>query len=183
MHPFTFLTIAYRDPAALPDGAESFELLPFITPKEPAWTALAEHDGAKTWAHILGAFSRHRDRKYTVGEDGRILRRSVRVSRSSIVGLGKEGGKYAARLKLGRAAGDTPSVFMDWERWLREAGRKDAERIGIGWGSVRTLQRRLRLGSLQPNGAAVRRLKAARLRDRPGPANRQSHQPPDRPTA
>lgn len=36
MRPFNFLTICYLDPAALPEGAETFELRPFVSPKEPA---------------------------------------------------------------------------------------------------------------------------------------------------
>jgi hypothetical protein len=159
MRPFNFLTIRYLDPAALPDGAETFELLPYHSPKEPAWLELGEKEDAKTWAHILEAFSRHRDRKYLVGPEGRIARRRVLVKKSSLVGLGKEGKKLAARLKLGRTAGAAPSVFVDWKRWLAKATPSEADRLGRPWVSVRVLQHRLRNGTLEVNGAAVRRLK------------------------
>ncbi len=113
IRPFGFLTIRYLDPAALPEGAETFELRPFISPKEPAWLSLAEEDRAKTWAHIIKGYAEHRDRKYEVGADGRIVRRSVLVRKDSLVGLGKGGMKLAARLKLGKAASADPSIFID----------------------------------------------------------------------
>ena len=70
IRPFNFLTIGYLDPAALPDEAETFVLLPFHSPKEPAWSALYEEGGSNTWAHIIGTYAKHRDRKYEVGPDG-----------------------------------------------------------------------------------------------------------------
>jgi len=163
MRPFNFLTIQYLDPAALPDGAESFRLLPFVSAREGRWGDLAEADGAKTWAHVLGAFSRHRDRKYLFGADGRIARRAVLVRKSSLVGLGKEGTKLAARLKLGRAAGAAPSVFVDWKRRLLAMGRAEARRLGLPWRFVTRCKAKLRAGTLPTNGAAVRRLKRALL--------------------
>jgi hypothetical protein len=163
MRPFNFLTIQYLDPAALPDGAESFRLLPFVSAREGRWGDLAEADGAKTWAHVLEAFSRHRDRKYLLGPDGRIVRRSVLVRRSSLVGLGKEGGRYAARLKLGRAAGAAPSVFVDWKRRLLAMGRAEARQLGLPWRFVTRCKAKLKAGTLPTNGAAVRRLKRALL--------------------
>jgi hypothetical protein len=166
MRPFNFLTIRYLDPAALPEGAETFEVLPFHSPKEPEWMELAEKEGAKTWAHILEAYTRHRDRKYLLGPDGRIVRRSVLVRKSSLVGLGKEGTKLSARLKLGKIAGGTPSVFIDWKRWLATATPSEADRIRRPRASVRVLQHRLRNGTLKENGAAVRRLKRDLLGER-----------------
>jgi hypothetical protein len=150
----------YLDPAALPEGAETFELLPFVSPRDPGWAALAERDGAKTWAHVLGAFARHRERKYTVGADGRILRRSVVVRRSSIVGLGKEGTKLGARLKLGKTAASDPSVFIDWKRLLLSMGRAEARRLGLPWHAVTKWKATLRRqGSLRKD--ALVRLKRA----------------------
>jgi hypothetical protein len=163
MRPFNFLTIQYLDPAALPDGAESFRLLPFVSAREGRWGDLAEADGAKTWAHVLEAFSRHRDRKYLLGPDGRIIRRSVLVRKSALVGLGKEGAKLAARLKLGKIAGGTPSVFIDWKRRLLAMGRAEARRIGLPWRFVTRCKAKLKAGTLPTNGAAVRRLKRALL--------------------
>jgi hypothetical protein len=163
MRPFNFLTIQYLDPAALPDGAESFRLLPFVSAREGRWGDLAEADGVKTWAHVLEAFSRHRDRKYLLGPDGRIIRRSVLVRKSALVGLGKEGAKLAARLKLGKIAGGTPSVFVDWKRRLSAMGRAEARRLGLPWRFVTRCKAKLRAGTLPTNGAAVRRLKRALL--------------------
>jgi hypothetical protein len=163
IRPFNFLTIRYLNPAALPDGAPTFELLPFHSPKEPAWQALAEEEDAKTWAHILEAFSRHRDRKYLLGPDGRIVRRQVVVRKSSLVGLGKEGTKLAARLKIGRAAGSEPTVFVDWKRRLLAMGRPEARRLGLPWRFVTRCKAKLRAGTLPTNGAAVRRLKRGLL--------------------
>ncbi len=163
IRPFGFLTIRYLDPAAIPDGMETFELLPFHSPKEPAWLGLAEKDGAKTWAHILHAFSHHRDRKYQLGPDGRIVRRSVLVRRVSLVGLGKEGTKLAARLKIGRAAGAAPALFVDWRRRLLAMGRAEAGRLGLPYRRVMEWKAKLRAGTLPANGAAVRRLKRALL--------------------
>ncbi len=144
MRPFTFLTIAYLDPAAMPAGSDTFHLLPFVSPKEDRWSALADREGAKTWEHILDAFARHRDRKYTLGPDGRIVRRSVTVGRHQLVGLGKEGGRYAARLKLGRASGVGPSVFVDWKGRLLEMGRAEARRLGLPYRTVKQWKAALR---------------------------------------
>jgi hypothetical protein len=167
MRPFNFLTIQYLDPASLPaterENTETLRLLPFISPRDPGWLQLASYPAARRWAHILDAFARHRDRKYLLGPDGRIARRSVLVKKSSLVGLGKEGGRYAARLKLGPIAGGTPSVFIDWKQWLTAATPSEAKRIGRPRASIRVLQHRLRNGTLKDNGAAVRRLKLALL--------------------
>ncbi len=170
IRPFGFLTIRYLDPAALPVGAEAFELLPFVSPKEPAWMDLVEEDGAKTWAQIVEGFAEHRDQKYVVGPDGRSVRRSVFVRKDALVGLGKEGGKYAARLKLGHASGVTPSVFVDWKRRLLAMGRAEARRLGLPWPSVTRWKRSLKKnGDLR--GDALKRLRTALVA------------PPVRPTA
>ena len=165
MRPFGFLTIAYNDPAALPDGAPSFELLPFVSPREDRWSALADREGAKTWEHILQAFSHHRDRKYLLDHStGRIIQRSVTVSHASLVGLGKEGGHYTARLKLGRASAAAPSVFVDWKRRLLAMGRAEARRLGLSWDSVKRAKRALkRTGTLRDGhgGRFLTRLKIA----------------------
>ena len=160
IRPFGFLTIRYLDPAALPEGAETFELRPFISPKEPAWLSLAEEDRAKTWSHIIKGYAEHRDRKYDVGADGRIVRRSVLVRKDSLVGLGKEGTKLAARLKLGKAASADPALFIDWKRRLIALGRGQARRLGLPWNRVGGWKRTLRrTGTLRVD--ALRRLKAA----------------------
>lgn len=161
IRPFGFLTIRYLDPAALPEGTETFELLPFHSPKEPAWLALAEGDGAKTWADVVKGYAEHRDRKYEVGPDGRIVRRNVFVRKSSLVGLGKEGTRLAARLKIGKAAGAEPSVFIDWKSRLLAMGRAEAKRLRIPWRFVTRSKARLKAGALPAKGAAVRRLKRA----------------------
>jgi hypothetical protein len=163
VRPFNFLTIRYLDPAALPEGAETFELLPYHSPKEPAWMEFGEKEDTKTWAHILEGFARHRDRKYLLGPDGRIARRSVLVRKASLVGLGKEGAKLAARLKLGRAAGAQPSVFVDWKGRLLMMGRAEALRLGLPYRRVKEWKAKLKAGTLPTNGAAVRRLKRALL--------------------
>jgi hypothetical protein len=163
IRPFNFLTIRYLDPAAIPEGAETFELLPYHSPKEPAWMEFGEKEVTKTWAHILEGFARHRDRKYLLGPDGRIVRRHVLVRKSSVVGLGKEGTKLAARLKLGRAAGAQPSVFVDWKRRLLAMGREEARRLGLPYRRVCEWKAKLKAGTLPTNGAAVRRLKRALL--------------------
>ena len=160
IRPFGFLTIRYLDPAALPDGAETFELLPFHSPREPAWLALADEVGSKTWAHIIKGYAEHRDRKYEVGPDGRIVRRQVVVRKTSLVGLGKEGTKLAARLKLGKTAAADPSVFIDWKHRLLAMGRGEARRLGLPWNRVGGWKRTVRrTGTLR--GDALRRLKAA----------------------
>jgi hypothetical protein len=167
IRPFTFLTIRYLNPAALPKGAETFELLPYHSPKDPAWMELAEKEDAKNWEHIIRAFSCHRDRKYITDPDGRIVRRHILVRRSSLVGLGKEGAKLAARARLRNTAGANPSVFVDWKRWLAKATPAEADRIGRPWSHIRVLQYRLRKGTLKEHGSAVRRLKQALLEARP----------------
>jgi hypothetical protein len=163
IRPFTFLIIHYLVPPAMPAGTPSFKLLPYHSPKDPAWMGLGEKENTKTWAHILKAFSRHRDRKYLTGPDGRIVRRHLLVRRSSLVGLGKEGAKLAARSRLGTITGGTPSVFIDWKRWLTTATPSEADHIGLPRASLRVLKHRLRNGTLKENGAAVRRLKRALL--------------------
>ncbi len=162
MRPFNFLTIAYRDPAALPKGAETFKLLPFHSPKDAAWLPLAERDGAKTWAHIVDGYADHRDRKSRLGPDGRIVSRAVLVRKSPLVGLGKEGTKLAARVKLGRAAEAAPSVFVDWKRRLLGMGRAEARRLGLPYRRVKEWKARVRAGD-ELRGDALRRLKAAIL--------------------
>ena len=160
IRPFNFLTVRYLDPAALPDGAETFELRSFISPKEPAWLALAEEDGAKTWAHIIDRYARHRDRKYEMGPDGRIVRRHVFARRSSLVGLGKEGTKLVARLKLGKTAAADPSVFVDWKSRLLAMGRAEARRLGLPYRRVKEWKARVRAGH-DLRGDALGRLKRA----------------------
>jgi hypothetical protein len=160
IRPFGFLTIRYLDPTTLLDGTETFDLRPFISPKDPEWLELAEKDGTKTWAQIVESFARHRDRKYLIGDDGRIVRRSVLVRKSSLVGLGKEGAKLSARVKLGKAAGGTPSFFVDWRHRLLAMGRAEAQRLGLPWNRVGGWKRTLRrTGSLR--GDALKRLKTA----------------------
>ena len=160
IRPFNFITIRYLDPAALPNGAETFELRPFISPKEPAWSALAEEEGAKTWAHIIDRYARHRDRKYEVGPDRRIVRRHVLGRRSSLVGLGKEGMKLAARLKSGKTASADPTVFIERKERLIAMGRAEARRLKHDWGTVQSRKRSLKkTGTLR--GDALKRLKAA----------------------
>ena len=80
---------------------------------------------------------------------------------ASLVGLGKEGMKIAARLKLGRGAGSEPVVFVDWKPRLLAMDRAEADRLSLRWGTVRAQKHRLKLGTLKENGAAVRRLKLA----------------------
>ena len=162
IRPFGFLTIRYLDPAALPDGAETFELRPFVSPKDPDWMPLAEKDGAKTWAHIVEGFAKHRDRKYEVGPDGRIIRRHVLVRKDALVGLGKEGTKLGARIKLGKAAKSEPAVFIDWKRRLLAMGRAEARRLGLPYRRVKEWKARVRAGD-DLRGDALRRLKRAIL--------------------
>ena len=157
IRPFGFLTVRYLDPAALPDGAETFELLPFHSPKEVAWLGLAEKEGAKTWAHILEAFSRHRDRKYLVGPDGRILRRSVLVRESSR--RARQGGneaRDACQARQGgsgarpRSSSTGSAAYLQWDGQRRN-GRGTWNRVG-GW--KRTFRK---TGTLR--GDALHRLK------------------------
>jgi hypothetical protein len=77
-----------------------------------------------------------------------------------LVGLGKEGTKLSARLKIGQIAGGTPSVFLDWKRRLLAIGRAEARRLGLRWDTVRDWKRSLRRnGALR--GDALARLKQA----------------------
>jgi hypothetical protein len=69
----------------------------------------------------------------------------------------------AARLKLGKIAGGTPSVFVDWRRRLLAMGRAEARRLGLPWRFVTRCKAKLKAGTLPTNGAAVRRLKRALL--------------------
>ena len=95
-----------------------------------------------------------------MGPDGRIVRRHVLVRKSSLVGLGKEGTKLAARLKLGKTAAADPSVYIDWKRRLLAMGRAETRRLGLPWSSVTGWKRAVRrTGKLR--GDALRRLKAA----------------------
>jgi len=77
-----------------------------------------------------------------------------------LVGLGKEGAKLAARLKLGKIAGGTPSVFIDWRGRLLAMGRGEAKERGLPWNRVGGWKRTVRrTGTLR--GDALKRLKAA----------------------
>ena len=92
--------------------------------------------------------------------------RSVLVRKSSLVGLGKEGTKLAARLKLGKGAGGNPSVFIDWKKRLLGMGRAEARRVGLPWATVKRWKKRLRDGLPLENGhggRALARLKTALL--------------------
>ena len=95
-----------------------------------------------------------------MGPDGRIVRRHVLVRKSSLVGIGKEGTKLAARLKLGKSAAADPTVFIDWKRRLLAVGRAEARRLGLPWNRVGGWKRSLkRSGKLR--GDALNRLKGA----------------------
>ena len=92
--------------------------------------------------------------------------RSVLVRKSSLVGLGKEGTKLAARLKFGKTAAADPSLFIDWKRRLLAMGRAEASRLGLPWSSVMRWKRRLRSGLPLEDGHGGRaraRLKVALL--------------------
>jgi hypothetical protein len=159
IRPFTFLTIRYLNPATLPKGAETFELLPYHSPKDHAWSELSEKEDTKTWTHILRAFSRHRDRKYLTGSDGLIIRRHILVQRSSLVGLGKEGAKLATRLKLGKTAG-TPSVYIDWKSRLFAMGRAEAKNRKLPWDRVMDWKQTVRKTGKLRKDALKRLMKA-----------------------
>jgi hypothetical protein len=153
MKPFTFLTIQYLNSEDLPKGTDSFRLIPFVSPKEPRWVELANEPGARTWMDILWAFTLHRDRKYLVDpKTGRIVRRSVIVRKKALVGLGKEGGHYAARILLGKAAGAAPGLFVDWKGRLDEMGRAEAAKLGLSWEAVKRAKRTLRRRGTLTNG-------------------------------
>ena len=134
MQPFNFITVRHlanpRD-----DGATS-ELLPFLSTKEHRWNDLARDGATKTWDAVVWAFARHRDRKYLFGDDGLAARRSLIVRRRDVFGLGKEGGRYALRLKLGRSSGIEPRVFIDWKARLGEIDCAEAKRLGIPYRKV-----------------------------------------------
>ena len=90
--------------------------------------------------------------------------RSVLVRKSSLVGLGKEGTKLAARLKFGKTAAADPSLFIDWKRRLLAMGRAEASRLGLSWDSVKRAKRTLRrTGTLRDGhgGRFLSRLKIA----------------------
>jgi hypothetical protein len=162
MKPFSFMTIQYKDPAALQEGVEAFELLPYISPKEAAWPALADKDGARNWEHVVSEHSHPPNRKYLPGPEGRIIRREVSVRGSSIFGLGKEGAKLALRLKLGKAGGASPAVFVDWKHRLLAMGRTECRRLGLPYRNVKRWKARLRSG--RPlRSDALARLKRALL--------------------
>ena len=79
---------------------------------------------------------------------------------SFLVGLGREGTKLAARLKLGKTAAADPSVFVDWKSRLLAMGRAEARRLGLPWNRVGGWKRTVRrTGTLR--GDALRRLKRA----------------------
>ncbi len=95
-----------------------------------------------------------------MGPDGRIVRRHVFVKRTSLVGLGKEGTKLAARIKIGKTAAADPSVFIDWKRRLLAMGRAEARRLKLDWGTAQSWKRSLKKnGTLR--GDALKRLKRA----------------------
>jgi hypothetical protein len=71
----------------------------------------------------------------------------------------------AARLKLGKIAGGTPSVFIDCRGRLLAIGRGEARQLGLPYRRVKEWKAKLRAGTLPNNGAAVRRLKRALLAD------------------
>ena len=99
-----------------------------------------------------------------MGPDGRIVRCHVLVRKLSIVGIGKEGTKLAARMKLGKAAAADPAVFIDWKKRLLAMGRAEARRVGLSWDSVKRAKRTLRrAGTLRDGhgGRFLSRLKIA----------------------
>ena len=89
------------DAAVLPDGAETFELRPFISPDDDAWMALVVEDGTKSRACALDAVARRRDRRHPPPRDGHIIRSPMLVRKYSLIGLGKEGSKLGGRIKIG----------------------------------------------------------------------------------
>lgn len=60
-----------------------------------------------------------------------------------------------------KIAGGTPSVFIDWGKYLREMGRVEARRLGLPLRFVTRTKAKLKSGTLPPKGAAIRRLKTA----------------------
>jgi hypothetical protein len=98
--------------------------------------------------------------------EGRTVSRHILVRKSSLVGLGKEGTKLAARLKVGKTAAADPAVFIDWKRRLLAMGRAEARRLGLPWATVKRWKKRLRYGLPLENGhggRALARLKTALL--------------------
>lgn len=86
--------------------------------------------------------------------------RSVLVRKFSLVGLGRQGTKITARLKLGKTAGANPSVFVDWKRRLLAMGRVDSRRLKLDCRTVHSWKRSLnKNGTLR--GDALKRLRAA----------------------
>ena len=95
-----------------------------------------------------------------MGPDRRIVRRHVLGRRSSLVGLGKEGMKLAARFKSGKTASADPTVFIERKERLIAMGRAEARRLKHDWGTVQSRKRSLKkTGTLR--GDALKRLKAA----------------------
>jgi hypothetical protein len=92
-------------------------------------------------------------------------RSSGGCERSALAGLGKEGTRLAARLKLGKTAAADPSVFVDWKRRLPAMGRTEVRRLGLPHRRVCEWKAKLSARTLPANGAAVRRLKRALLAD------------------
>jgi hypothetical protein len=83
-----------------------------------------------------------------------------------MAGLGKEGSRLAARIKLGKAAAADPSVFIDRKKRLLAMGRAEARQVGLPWATVKRWKKRLRDGLPLENwhgGRALARLKTALL--------------------
>lgn len=101
IRPFPFLTARFLEPS--PDPTEDLsELVSPVPTKEQATRALLMRlPRQRSWGSVVEAFVRHRDRKCTFDEDGRMLRRRVLVRKPKIVGLGKE----ASRIEAGRVPG------------------------------------------------------------------------------
>ena len=101
IRPFTFLTARLLEPSLDPDEMRS-ELVAFVDQKDSAGqAALMAMPRQRSWGSVVEAFTRHRDRKYTFGSDGRAVRRHVLVRRRNLVGLGKEANRVEDAKVLG----------------------------------------------------------------------------------
>ena len=135
--PFTFLTARFLEPSADALAARS-ELVAFLPPTDSAGRAeLMRLPRQRSWGSVLEAFVRHRGRKCRFDGDGRMVRRHASVRKSNLVGLGKEGTKLAARMKLGKAAAADPAVFIDWKKRLLAMRRAEARRVGLPWATIK----------------------------------------------
>ncbi len=147
--PFTFMTARYLEPTADSGGWRS-ELVPFISREDTAARdELLQLPGQRSWGSVVEAFALHRDRKCTFDEEGRMIRRHVRVRQDRMHGLGKEANRIESPRVLGVGpTGARAKVYSPWADRILALPLSWATEHGIDKRNLARLRKRLRKGKV-----------------------------------